>query len=271
MNMYMHNYAHTPITSTQTNYDYYTEIFKNTFFLLSFLPFVISFSTFVVVHYVWTPYIYKQGYKNIDHYLKAVSTCTWEEEINKPEKTEEELYIEKYKITEDMVHEEKDTYKNDYITEDTPDNKIVMSYDIGDNCYHYWCDKSQIDFKVLDMVARKYVITYKCKNFYINREEHVEEQVKKLEEKKRQIEEQKKMKEEDNDSSEKEESVFVKISLPTNKIRKKNDLMLKILKSNKFIRKGNMREYNELIEKIKNDVSSKTKNISFADFKQKSL
>jgi hypothetical protein len=53
------------------------------------------------------------------------------------------------------------------VEEITPEGKIYMTYNEENNHFLYWSDKA-IQYKYLDVVARKYVIVYDCKECYIN-------------------------------------------------------------------------------------------------------
>ena len=53
------------------------------------------------------------------------------------------------------------------VEEETPDGFVIMKYNDELNRFDYWSDKS-IKYKYLEVVARKYVILFDCKDKYVN-------------------------------------------------------------------------------------------------------
>ena len=53
------------------------------------------------------------------------------------------------------------------VEEMTPEGKVILSYDESSNTFLYWAQKP-IAYKYLEVVARKYVIVYDCKEVYVN-------------------------------------------------------------------------------------------------------
>ena len=63
-----------------------------------------------------------------------------------------------------------------------------MRYNKEEEGFEYWCDNSSIKYTYLEVVSRKYVDTFLCKNLYKDRMKEEEEVV---EEKEEEIEEEK--------------------------------------------------------------------------------
>ena len=61
--------------------------------------------------------------------------------------------------------EENRLYKR--VEEMTPEGHVYMTYDEPSNTFFYWSEKA-IAYKYLDVVARKFVIVYDCKEVYVN-------------------------------------------------------------------------------------------------------
>ena len=61
--------------------------------------------------------------------------------------------------------EENRLYKR--VEEVTPEGHVYMTYDEPSNTFFYWSEKA-IAYKYLDVVARKFVIVYDCKEVYVN-------------------------------------------------------------------------------------------------------
>jgi hypothetical protein len=53
------------------------------------------------------------------------------------------------------------------VEENTPNGNVIMIYDEPSNTFFYWSNAS-IEYKHLEVVARKFVILYDCKEIYIN-------------------------------------------------------------------------------------------------------
>jgi hypothetical protein len=51
--------------------------------------------------------------------------------------------------------------------EETPNGNVIMTYDEPSNIFFYWSNNA-IEYKYLEVVARKFVILYDCKDIYIN-------------------------------------------------------------------------------------------------------
>jgi len=75
-------------------------------------------------------------------------------------------YEFKYPLTE-AVEETEENLLYKRVEEMTPEGHVYMTYDEPSNTFFYWADRS-IAYKYLDVVARKYVIVYNCKEVYVN-------------------------------------------------------------------------------------------------------
>jgi hypothetical protein len=114
----------------------------------------------------------------------------------------EEKYKEDYKKAEDFeVSQEKlEQLKNSILIETTPLGNVVMYYDSSRETFIYYSD-STIPYRYLEVVARKYVVTNRCKKLYIDMEKELKEAQEKLEKKQ---EERLKLEEENKEKNEKE-------------------------------------------------------------------
>ena len=137
-----------------------------------------------------------------------------EEEPTKPIIFEEK-YKEEYKKAEDteISKERLEQLKNSILMERTPLGNVVMYYDSSRETFIYYSD-STIPYRYLEVVARKYVVTNRCKKLYIDMEKELKEAQEKLE-KKQKEEERLKLEEENKEKNEKE-------GLPTSTPVKKN-------------------------------------------------
>jgi hypothetical protein len=118
----------------------------------------------------------------------------------------EEKYKEEYKKAEDteISKERLEQLKNSILMERTPLGNVVMYYDNSRETFIYYSD-STIPYRYLEVVARKYVVTNRCKKLYIDMEKELKEAQEKLE-KKQKEEERLKLEEENKEKNEKEGS-----------------------------------------------------------------
>ena len=140
---------------------------------------------------------------------------TKEEEEQKPIIFEEK-YKEEYKKAEEfeLSQERLEQLKNAILIETTPLGNVVMYYDSSRETFIYYSD-STIPYRYLEVVARKYVVTNRCKKLYIDMEKELKEAQEKLEKKQKEEQELKQQIEENKEKNEKE-------GLPTSTPVKKN-------------------------------------------------
>lgn len=75
-------------------------------------------------------------------------------------------YEFKYPLS-DVVEETEENKRYKRVEEVTPEGQVYMTYDEPSNTFFYWSEKA-IAYKYLDVVARKFVIVYDCKEVYVN-------------------------------------------------------------------------------------------------------
>jgi len=84
-----------------------------------------------------------------------------------PEPPFEAKYFKEYDELEDD-HDAPVPPLNAHVRETTPQGDVIMTYDADRAVFCYYCDKRSVQFKYLESVARKYVITHGCKRIYID-------------------------------------------------------------------------------------------------------
>lgn len=93
----------------------------------------------------------------------------------------EDKYLKQYKNKKDNISLQPqlldkkllEKYKNNIIIEKTPIGNVAMYYDTDSDTFTYYSDNS-IPYRFLEVVARKYVITYNCTELYIDMEKELE-------------------------------------------------------------------------------------------------
>ena len=146
------------------------------FFFISFIPFTILLSTWVVAKFMYIPHL--ESVKN-----EILESSDEEEE-------EEILYEDKYPIDEELVNKDLKTDNkdlktdnkdlktdNDTVCELTPDGLVFLKYNERDEGFNWWCDNQHTAYKYLETVARKYVKVYQCTNLYIDRKKELQNQI----------------------------------------------------------------------------------------------
>ena len=155
------------------------------------------------------------------------------------------------------------------VEEETPQGKIIMTFDNDNNIYGYYGAKS-VPYKYLETVARKYVIVFDCKEKYINifRELYNAWEV---------VEHQKELDKNKEEGEEEDESTSIfaslkgynsgsKASVGADKSKKAESQKKYAVvneKSNQYSYKGSCEDYFESL-KEKTEI---TKNVSWAEFK----
>ena len=76
-----------------------------------------------------------------------------------------------------------DALKNSIVVEHTPMGNVAMYYDSKREAFVYYSD-SVMPYRFLEVVARKYVITFHCKSVFIVMDEEINKSKMKIEEQK---------------------------------------------------------------------------------------
>ena len=111
-----------------------------------------------------------------------------EGELNNPTY---KLYVQKYDLKE-LKNDEvsiKPNIKNILCETTENDGVIVMRYNEDREGFEYWADKKQINFDVLYTVCRKYCISFKNIDLYVDRKDEYEKQINDFKKKKKEEEE----------------------------------------------------------------------------------
>ena len=163
-------------------------------------------------------------------------------------------FLEEYDKMEERKLED-DDYKNienKIVNLDTPDGFVIMGYNKIKEAFYYYSDSKDIFYYYLDVVARKFVVTYDCKSLLINSKDEFLKS----------IENYKILKEEKESCEEKETLVFANLkNSESGKEKVTVDSMLKIKdkeipepeKFNKYIYKGKLCDFNQFDEETSND------------------
>lgn len=99
-----------------------------------------------------------------------------EEEVIKPVIKYEDKYKDKFEDLEYIITDEirLDNLKNSFIMEMTPHGNVIMFWNQKNGVFSYYSDGT-MPYRFLEVVARKYVIMYNCKDLYYVMEEQMKE------------------------------------------------------------------------------------------------
>ena len=191
------------------------------------------------------------------------------------ESEDKPIYIDKYPIEEAIQGSAKQVNANSYIFELTPRGFVVMKYNYDEEGFIYWANKT-IPYSHLETVARKYVKYFCCKDLYIDRARILEEKCKDIEEQRRKEKECRLMLQEDillqtqALKEAEEESVFANFKSYNMETKDDNAPTSNVVvadKSNKYIHKGSVVDFEILKRPTSALIRTATKEIDFFTFK----
>ena len=137
-------------------------------YLLSNVNLFLLFSSMIVIHDV----------------EKSIESLKEEEITPRVEVPYPDKYLEKFKsMPFDNESLDLESLKNSIVVEHTPLGNVAMHYDIKREAFVYYSD-SVMPYRYLEVVARKYVITFHCKRVFIDMEDEINKAKTKIEEQK---------------------------------------------------------------------------------------
>jgi len=236
----------------------------------------ISLSSIIVASCLWKPAYLKSKneleilLENKPYHLNYLNYNFYDNSDNEEDKTEEDETDNKEDETEeDEEKNQKLKFNklliNKSIYEKTPDGYIIMNWDQDNNGFQYWSDNN-ITYKTLEVVARKYVLTFDCIELYIDKYYESQKKYNKL--KKliaKNIKKEKEEKENSTINKNKDTNTNANIFITSKSEKKvkteitKKDLICE--KANKYLKKGKINEFKFTIKK-----KAQIKNISFLDW-----
>ena len=169
---------------------YYIFYFMPFIYLLSNVNLFMLFSSMIVI-------------QDHDGKLENSVESLKEEEIKPPvEVPYPDKYLEKFKsMPFDNESLDLESLKNSIVVEHTPLGNVAMHYDIKREAFVYYSD-SVMPYRYLEVVARKYVITFHCKRVFIDMEDEINKAKTKIEEQKN----AKKLEQEEKEQAEKQQT-----------------------------------------------------------------
>jgi len=229
-------------------------------------------------------------------YLEKVETKQIPEQVPEkiPEKYEDK-YLDVYKKTDSVFcsDEKIEGLKNMILMENTPLGNVIMYYDKSRETFIYYSD-SNIPYRYLEVISRKYVVMNNCKQIHVDMEQEIKEAQEKLEQKKQEEEEKKKQLEQQQNPDEKNSSTIVKkdvfaklkkyntntslkssgiptdnksVSISKKNIQENNKPLILKENANRYSREGKIINFS-FLKKVDKKVVDKRYGMSFSDFKK---
>lgn len=107
-----------------------------------------------------------------------------EERKPPPEVPYQDKYLDKFQLLSPINESlDMDVLKNSIVVEHTPLGNVAMYYDSKREAFVYYSD-SVMPYRFLEVVARKYVITFQCKSVFVVMDDEISKAKMKIEEQK---------------------------------------------------------------------------------------
>jgi hypothetical protein len=251
---------------------YYCDPFSNFPFIDKFFYIFGIVSSALFLSFVTVAYTTKETHKSDSEYeteTESESECEVEEKY-------EDLYPIKDATN---TYTDKIETELNIVTENTPDGIVIMKYNFDNESFLYWSYETNISYKYLETVARKFVTMFNCKDCYVEHTKFVKEtkttdqpenaSVKMDVEETTQTQVKDKSKPEETSTGEAEEevaeeksqSVFANLKSYKKKVEKKDDIQV-----NSFVRKGSINDFkHSSVEKLE----VKAKDVDYRSFASK--
>jgi hypothetical protein len=71
-------------------------------------------------------------------------------------------------ILNDANNELEKKWKRSVLIDCTPRGNVFMFYDVYKQSFSYYCDQAVMPYELLNAVAMKYVMTFRCRNFFVD-------------------------------------------------------------------------------------------------------
>jgi len=135
--------------------------------------FVINAFYLSLAYFFWTKGLFAKMNQKLLQYSGL------DDEIPPPQSTTpiipfENKYLDEFEKLEDsdLTQEQIEGLVNNFIMEFTPVGNVIMQYDHNKESFLYYSD-SVLPFRYLEPIGRKYVITFKCKQLFIDMQEEI--------------------------------------------------------------------------------------------------
>jgi len=194
-------------------------------------------------------------FKLLMNYIKPEQKCIEPIKEIKPEPIKEryeDKYLDKYRMLEvvELTDEKIESLNCNFIMEKCPIGNVIMKYDFKKESFVYFSDHV-IPYRFLEPIGRKYVLTFDCKQLFVDMKYELEKTGKNVEVDKPVIEKSK---------------VFAKFKNYKKEAKQVINSHLIKEKTNRYTCEGKFSNFN-LLKKVDRKAVDKNYNVSFAQFK----
>ena len=251
------------------------------FFIVSGVFICSACISFILVGFAMSDKIKNEYNKQFTH--DCDSDCDSDDDGDS-ETEYENKYLDEYEKLElkELDTKTLDSFKSIYIENETPRGIIKMTYDNINDSFNYFSDNKDIPYSYLETLGRLFVIKNNCKSIFINHKKAIDQNILRETEKGGETEKGESEKgESEKGESEKSESknsnVFVTFKTYNESEKgldkKSNEDSNIELKFNRYIYKGKLRDYEDLIKdlNVRKQISDEFEHVDYTTFKKLSI
>ena len=110
----------------------------------------------------------------------------------------------------EVLNERLKRLKKCYVFEKTPLGNVAMCYNLAKDSFEYYSDNT-LPYRFLEPIGRKYVLTFQCKNIFVDMDEELKAAEKRADEKQEEEKAKRLKEEEDKKNNKQKRSVFAKL------------------------------------------------------------
>ena len=162
-------------------------------------------------------------------------------------------------------------WRTSILIESTPRGNVIMFYDVYKRGFSYYCDQAVMPYEIMNAVAMKYVITFHCRDFFVDSTILPRTSLPSKEEDK---------KEQSKSNPVKDDKAFVKFKTYNNATKKAGVTLEEDKTINCFLHLGAIRNWSPIMKKVKHNPingfqsdmmpgGSSNKKLSYLDYKNK--
>lgn len=226
-------------------------------------------TTFLIINSFFISYLLYKYFFNNTLTIKKVDKLIKEEKYQDKYKEELNNFISTNKLSEKFLK----NLINNIEEDELPNGLVKMFYNHESESFWYFCDNKNSKYEDLAALSRKYVISFNCKELYVNRQEEFKKARIKLKEKKEEEKkkEEKKKKESENEEENDKPSVFAKLktyNVRPGGAKNMEDNYIVCEKSNRYSYRGTLEDYDTFVNKKKETKNNIKREFNYKDFKK---
>lgn len=157
--------------SNTNTIEFNTSIYRIFFFLASFFRWILGVTVKDPPNVVVSP---KNVYieRNKSRFLLTFQKKTNDQEICADWNSTIEPVIHDAERLKDILADANNAlekkWRSRVLMENTPRGNVIMYYDIYKRGFSYYCDNAVMPYDIINAVAMKYVMTFRCRDFFVD-------------------------------------------------------------------------------------------------------